>query len=420
LPRFNDDDYNPNRNANDNRDRTVPDDGYYFSTPDLNFNNRTRSSADKINKDELRPPVRYNQQGVNPVYYTDNDNNYQNRAKNNQPNKSKKPNGKNKSKRKKKNKAVATLVIILIIIIAIVAGIFSMLNGVLSKINYDDKVDNQYVQSSDLVSDSNVTNILLLGVDARANEESEQSRADSMMLLSIDKTHNCIKMVSFLRDTWVYIPCHDGYQRLNAACTYGGYNGVVDTIEYNFGIDIDGYVVADFQMFKVLVDSVGGVEIDVTEAEANEVTNHKKRYGNVTLEAGTHTLTGEQALAYCRIRKIDTDFKRTQRQRTVITSILTSMKSANPLSLYKVAGNAAEYIETDLSKNELMKVATSALSCIKGDMPQARVPFDGTWQYATIKGNSVISIDVDENKDKLVEYIYKMSAEEIAQAEEDK
>lgn len=143
-----------------------------------------------------------------------------------------------------------------------------------------------------------------------------------MMIVSVDSKHHSIKLVSFLRDTWVYIPSLGHEQRLNAACSDGGYKNVVETIEYNFGIDVEGYVVTDFEMFKVLVDSLGGVKIDVTEKEAKEVTNHPKRYGDVTLESGNNKLTGEQALAYCRIRKIDTDFVRTQRQRTVMSAIL--------------------------------------------------------------------------------------------------
>lgn len=161
-----------------------------------------------------------------------------------------------------------------------------------------------------------------MGVDARSNESAEQTRSDTMMLVSVDSKHHAIKLVSFLRDTWVYIPSLEHEQRLNAACSDGGYKNVVETIEYNFGVKIDGYVVTDFEMFKVLVDSLGGVNVDVTEKEAKEVTNHPKRYGNVTLEAGDNKLTGEQALAYCRIRKIDTDFVRTQRQRTVMSAIL--------------------------------------------------------------------------------------------------
>lgn len=165
-------------------------------------------------------------------------------------------------------------------------------------------------------------------------------------------------------------------------------------------------------MFKVLVDAVGGVEVDVTEAEAKEVTNHEARYGNVKLDAGKYKLTGEQALAYCRIRKIDTDFQRALRQRTVMQAILQSVKSANPVKLLSMVRKCAPYIQTNLSNTYLVSAAVSGLRCIR-NMVQMRVPFDGTWKYATIKGASVISIDVGKNKEMLIEYIYNKSADEI-------
>ena len=222
-----------------------------------------------------------------------------------------------------------------------------------------------------------------------------------MMLVSVDSKHHAIKLVSFLRDTWVYIPSLEHEQRLNAACSDGGYKNVVETIEYNFGVKIDGYVVTDFEMFKVLVDSLGGVNVDVTEKEAKEVTNHPKRYGNVTLEAGDNKLTGEQALAYCRIRKIDTDFVRTQRQRTVMSAILKKALT-NPFKLYK------------------MGLVSKAGTCV-ANIHQTSIPFDGTWDYATIWGNSVIKINTEKNKDKLIDYIYNLSSADIkAQEKEDK
>ena len=172
-------------------------------------------------------------------------------------------------------------------------------------------------------------------------------------------------------------------------------------------------------MFKVLVDSLGGVNVDVTEKEAKEVTNHPKRYGNVTLEAGDNKLTGEQALAYCRIRKIDTDFVRTQRQRTVMSAILKKALT-NPFKLYKMAYNSAPYIETDLSKGELMGLVSKAGTCV-ANIHQTSIPFDGTWDYATIWGNSVIKINTKKNKDKLIDYIYNLSSADIkSQEKEDK
>jgi LCP family protein required for cell wall assembly len=227
-----------------------------------------------------------------------------------------------------------------------------------------------------------------------------------MMLVSLDTVHHQIKLTSFLRDTWVYIPTLGYNQRLNAACSSGGYQGVVDAIEYNFGIAIDGYAVVDFEMFEVLVDSLGGVDVDVTEAEANEVTNHPKVYGDVVLESGEHTLTGEQALAYCRIRKIDTDFVRTERQRTVMTAIINNAKHSNPIKLLNMAYKSAPYIETDLSKSEIRSLAMTAVSCLSGDIEQQKVPFDSTWDYSTINGNSVITINLENNKQQLYDYIY--------------
>lgn len=441
MPRFDNEGFNPKKRIdNDSRDRSVPnDENYYGDVPvDLDFNNRQNNGDivrdhqnDRYNtnqyntyNDGLEPPVRSSrQQGISPsdYGYTQEDNYTPNRERNRSRERQRRqaPPIKHSKKPKKKIKgAKAILIGIIAFILAIILIAVMLVNGVLGKINYDEHKDNEYITSSELHSSPLVKNILLLGVDARSDEKSETSRADSMMLISIDMKHKCIKMTSFLRDTWVYIPGHDGEQRLNAACSYGGYQGVVDTIEYNFGVDIDGYVVADFEMFKVLVDSIGGVEVDVTKKEAKEVTKHKKRYGNVKLEAGKHKLTGEQALAYCRIRKIDTDFQRTKRQRTVMTSILKEVKSSNPFTLYKMASNAAPYIETDLTKGQLKRTALRAVMCLSGDMVQTKVPFDGTWEYANIRGNSVITINKDKNKEQLIDYIYNKTAQEITAEQE--
>ena len=310
-----------------------------------------------------------------------------------------------KNKRRKKNKlkpVIAVLSALLVIVVIIAATGLTAL----ARINYNEKSENRYVNSADLKSSPDVTNILLLGVDARASEESNASRSDTMMLVSIDGKNNCIKMVSFLRDSWVYIPCKDTWQRLNAACSYGGYSAVADTIEYNFGIKIDGYVVADFEMFKVMIDRLGGVKIDVTEEEAKEVTGHPKRYGNVELEAGNHKLSGEQALAYCRIRKIDTDWVRTERQRTVMQAVLKKA-ATSPVSDLRMLSKIAPFIDTDLTKAEIMSLAFKVAGNVTGGFKQEACPFDGTWNYATRSGASVIVLNTEKNKTKIAEFIYE-------------
>lgn len=405
MPRFDKEGFNPEKRIrNDERDRSVPEDeNYYGVFPDLSaFSRNAGNGRVRDNQGDITPPQRTQRQ-QQPSFQPEvtRDAYKERRERNRQAAVRQQKIRRKKQAVRIRRKAIVTAVIAVILIVPLLLAA-----NVFGKINYDSHQKNQYIAASQLKSDGGVKNVLLLGVDARADEDSETSRADTMMLISVDTKHRCIKMTSFLRDTWVYIPAKDGEQRLNAASTYGGYAGVVDTIEYNFGVDIDGYVVADFQMFEVLVDSIGGVQVDVTEKEANEVTNHPDRYGDVVLDAGEHTLTGEQALAYCRIRKIDTDFYRTQRQRTVMTSILNEAKKGGIFTLYKMAASSAKYIETDLSKAQLTAIAAAALPCLKGEMPQERVPFDGTWEYANKGGASVIAINVDKNKEMLIDYIY--------------
>lgn len=423
MPRFDEEGFKPKKRIdNDSRDRSVPVDEDYFNQNDFNsddvIDNQNTSDIDldafMKEFDEPKRSARQSADDFVPQVYVDRD--AEKRRENEERARKRRESSPPPRRRRKKNsgankaKNIFRAVIAVILVAIIGAGCF--VGNAMGKVTYDDKRKNQYVSRSDLAHSSSVTNILLLGVDARNPKDDTASRSDSMMLISIDKAHNCVKMVSFLRDTWVYIPCVDKKQRLNAACQYDGYNGVVDTIEYNFGIDIDGYVVADFEMFKVLVDSIGGVEVEVSEKEAKEVTSHKGRYGNVKLDAGKYKLTGEQALAYCRIRKIDTDFMRAYRQRTVMQAILKSVKSANPIKLVSMASKAAPYIETNLSKAKIVSSGLKALPCI-GDMAEVRVPFDGTWQYATIGGASVITIDVDKNKEQLKDLIYNKTAAEI-------
>ncbi len=432
------------QNKRDELNRTVPPeenyyaDGYdsYVDGQDLDFNRHTRRNDDAVyDENGFNPTETYQNANQQNNYsaqnrnYTNNSNRNNNNSKNrsnnshNHNNKSKKHShsggAKAKSKKRNNNLLKAFIIILCLILVAVI-GIASLVSPVLGRITYDNKKENVYVNADDLYSEKPVTNILLLGVDARSNEQGEDSRSDSMMLISIDKKHKCIKMTSFMRDSWIHIPIKNKMQRLNSACIYGGYQGVVDTIEYNYGIKIDGYVVTDFEMFKVMVDSIGGVEVDVTAKEAKEVTSHPHRYGKVTLEEGKHNLTGEQALAYCRIRKIDTDWKRTERQRTVMQQILKGLLASSPSTMYNTAKNVAPYIETNLTKNELVKAGFSALTCISGGFVQATCPFEGTWKYKRIGGADIISLNLDENRKELKDFIYNKTKDELKETDKNK
>ena len=401
MPRFENERVNPEKNIN--MDRTVPESENYYGGDKVDLN---------MFSPEERNIVTDNQTGINPC--TDFEEPYQNTP---QPirRQATQPVQRSRPPKKKKSKLSAGKVIVALILVMAIVGIGTVASA-LGRMTYDEKLENKYVNAAELKSDKGVKNILLLGVDARPDDETSSSRSDTMMLVSVDTVHNCIKMVSFLRDTWCYIPALGYDQRLNAACSAAGYQGVVDAIEYNFGVKIDGYAVVDFEMFKVLVDSIGGVKVDVTQEEADEVTDNPYRYGDVVLKAGEYKLTGEQALAYCRIRKIDTDWKRTERQRTVMQAIISGAKR-NPLALFKMAVKAAPYVETNIKRSELISIGMSAIGCI-GNIHQTKVPFDDTWEYATIQGNSVIAINRDKNKEMLIDYIYNKTSDDIKAQEE--
>lgn len=439
MPRFENEGFNGNSGRRD-VDRTVPADEDYYNyssdNVDLNFNSKSHDDDIVVDNQQKRS---VSNQGERHSFGGDGNFDYSFKSETADDYDTGRPGGKRSGgsgasgrnvassrrdgrpqsksskagKKKKASKAKRIICVILALILILCASVVP----VLARVNYDDKKADEYVSSSELQSSSSVKNILLLGVDARSDDEASASRSDTMMLVSVDSKHHSVKLVSFLRDTWLYIPSIGYEQRLNAACSNGGYKNVVETIEYNFKIDIDSYVVTDFEMFKVLVDSIGGVKVDVTEKEAKEVTNHPKRYGDVTLESGEQTLTGEQALAYCRIRKIDTDFVRTQRQRTVMSAILKKAV-ANPFKLYKMAYNSAPYLETDMTKGELISFVSKAALCVTS-IYQTSVPFDGTWDYATIGGNSVITINKEKNCEKLSDYLYNLSNKEIKALESD-
>ncbi len=433
-------------NGRDERDRTVPPDENYYGGYDLDFNNRSRDDIrNGVNRQNAeRSGERYYRGGqgdfedvysggqngkddggfIDPFGFTDfkddgesvskedyenggrrySDRKIENRPRNSE--RYERPRKKADEKKRKKKNGLVPVIAVLAALIILIGGVSAAGMSVLGKVNYNEKKENPYVSSSGLVSSSEVTNVLLIGVDAREGEQGENTRSDTMMLISLDSANHCVKMTSFLRDTWVYIPFIDKNAKLNAACSNGGYSGVVNTIEYNFGIDIDGYLVTDFELFTVMVDSIGGVEVEISEAEAKEVTNHPGRYGNVTLESGKQNLTGKQALAYCRIRKIDTDWVRTKRQRTVMEAIIKKALMSGPIKAFSAVQNIAPYFETDLSKAQAASIAFKSLGCLSGGFKQNSCPFEGTWEYGTKRGASVILMNTDKNKEKLKDFIY--------------
>jgi LCP family protein required for cell wall assembly len=255
-----------------------------------------------------------------------------------------------------------------------------------------------------------VTNILLLGVDS---ESVAGARSDTMLLLSIDHQHRKLKLTSFLRESWVNFP--DGSAaKLNAACSLGGAPLAMRAIAGNFQVRIDHYMLVDFAGFERIIDALGGIAVPVTDSEADflcKKTRLGKQIGRTSMREqmqafGAVRFTGEQALIYCRIRKLDDDFMRTQRQRKVLECIAAACQK-NPLRAAGSLQKALAELETDMGQAALANLAASALLALQYQVEQHQVPAQGTWQYGTKKGASVILFNAEDNAALLREFIYE-------------
>ncbi len=268
---------------------------------------------------------------------------------------------------------------------------------------------NQHISEDQLHTDKNVINILLLGVDAREGET--VSRSDTMMIVSIDKNSGKMKITSFLRDSYVEIPGY-GWTKLNAACSRGGVDLVWDTLEYNFKIKIDNYMKVDFIAFEKLIDSLGGVNVPITEKEAkylNETWYEWTLTGNqLTYDSGDSVhLNGEEALMFCRIRKLDSDFERTRRQRETISGIKQEMMHTNPIELLRLSNSVLPHIETDITSSKMISLGVGAIfKYLHYDIESLGVPIDGTWHSENKPAGSCLVFDIDDTAETLYNYIY--------------
>ena len=265
-------------------------------------------------------------------------------------------------------------------------------------------------QEFDDTIEQQVVNILLIGEEAMSDTV---GRSDSMMIATLNTVEKSIKLTSLMRDIYVTIP---GYadNKLNAAYHNGGGVLLAETIEQNFGIEVDGYVRVDFSAFEDIVDRLNGVDIELTSEEAKylNTTNYISNPANRNVVAGLQTLNGNQALGYCRVRYESAsngeanDFGRTYRQRTVLKAIFDKYKSHNVVSMISIATDLLSYVTTNLSKSEIISYVTTAASFGTLELETFRIPMDNCYYGDNINGKSVLVIDFDENNLALRRFIY--------------
>lgn len=274
-------------------------------------------------------------------------------------------------------------------------------------------IDDSDIELPDAVLfDADIENVLLIGSDRRSMDE--EGRSDAMMLLTIDRKHKKIKMTSFLRDLYIKIPGKYG-TRLNSAYAVGGVDLLKQTIEANLGITVDKYIIIDFTAFKTVVNKIGkingkgGIKITVTAAEANYMCHHEK-YGlfpRFEKGKGTYYMNGAEALNYARIRKIDSDFGRTKRQRKVLTEIINELKDLGYMDLISIGYTCLEYVTTDFTKAELVGLATEAADIMNYENNQISIPVKGSYTTQHMSnGNEVLAANLSVNAKILGQFIY--------------
>ena len=241
-------------------------------------------------------------------------------------------------------------IILIIFLIGIAVG-YNFINSKLNKINYEEIDENEIEVTEEVKEElSGYRNVVLFGID---DADGYTGRSDCIIIFSIDQKTKNVKMTSIYRDTYVEVPGH-GYTKINHAFAYGGATLAMSTINRNLDLNITEYVTINFQVVKDVVDSVGGVEINVTSKEATQIPGISK--------AGTYNLNGTQALAYGRIRKIDSDEKRTERMRTVVDKVFSKVKKMSPLEMNKIADEILPELHTNIKKSEITKIMKDVTS----------------------------------------------------------
>ena len=260
-----------------------------------------------------------------------------------------------------------------------------------------------------------IENILLIGLDG--TNDKLPKRSDTMIILTIDKLNKSLKLTSLARDTLVKIPGR-GEEKLTHAYAYGQEELLMQTIDENFDLDIKDYAVVNFKSFIDIVDIIGGVDINVNEKEIhhlNEVikecygVNHEdtKNIEYIT-SSGNHNLNGYQALAYARIRKLDTIYKRDERQRLILTNIAHKLSDVSISKYLQIAKSILRHIKVNIAFNKIIDLAFIAHELASYDISQLEFPISEYREEGRIgeKGTYVVKWDKNKNIELLHQFIY--------------
>ena len=309
----------------------------------------------------------------------------------------------------KRHKVVSTILCLLILCFLVMAMSLGVLLWNLNKDNVgivdaddvDPNADEVQIAREDQ-KNKDVINVLLVGSDSR-DPNAELGSSDTMILASFNKAEGKATALSFLRDSLVEIDGH-GQSKLGHTFAYGGVGLTINTINKQFGLDVQDYVIINFENLVEIIDQLGGIQVMLTEEEAA----YYRENGMPDIVAGNVTLTGSQALAHARNRSLDNDFGRTERQRDVIYGIYNKVleQRNDPSTLLSLIQFCMTQVSTNMSVTELYEMATDVLSVDNLKTQQAAIPTEGTYEFGTYEEMSVLNIDLEANKDYIQELLY--------------
>lgn len=327
---------------------------------------------------------------------------------------------KKKKKIRRRKKIIRITICILLVIlffVAIVGGaIWYKLESVnRRKIKPNISNENKQVEQGHKENGIDLINIALFGLDSRDVKGNDDPRSDAIMVVTVDKGRGKIKLSSIIRDSYVEIPGRKGKDKINHAYHFGGPELAVDTINHNFGLTIQDYAAINFYGLRKVIDTLGGLDIEITSDELKNLNEHIKDCAKhegikptYVKKTGMQHLNGLQSTAYCRIRYANGgDYKRAERQRVVFSKILKKISALEKSKYPKLISDLLPCIETSLSSSEILGLGMDVMSLDLGKIEQQQFPTSWQGEGEEINKIDYFVADLDDVKKSMLKYIYE-------------
>lgn len=316
---------------------------------------------------------------------------------------------------KAKKITIWILMITLMLILGVVGGVYAYGNHLFNKmekveINKEDVGIKEDVQEKLSEYNGNIINIALFGIDTA---DGVVGRSDSIMIATIDTIHKKLKLTSIMRDSYVAIEGH-GDDKINHAYAFGGPQLAIKTLNENFDLNIEDFAAVNFETLPKIIDKVGGIELDIDSEELKYINGYirdiNKKNGTSVSEittTGFQHVNGTQALAYCRIRYTSGgDYRRTERQREVLTEIFKKVESMSATSYPSLLSDILPMVNTSLGYNEILNLGMDVLKLGDSNLKLERFPLDSYSQGKTINGVYYLTFDKRATVEQLQNYIF--------------